>query len=115
MSRCIVELFNYIRIFDQIFIVRLINFEKTVETRCKIQPPAEVLFSRTNARCKIQPPAGENSVSRAPTICSAPKRRFSAPVGDAVREEVGASVFGNNGLRTQEGELGVLSSLSVAN
>jgi hypothetical protein len=63
MSRCIVELFNYIRIFDQIFIVRLINFEKTVETRCKIQPPAEVLFSRTNARCKIQPPVGENSVS----------------------------------------------------
>jgi hypothetical protein len=95
MSRCIVELFNYIRIFDQIFIIRLIIFEKTVETRCKIQPPAEVLFSRTNARCKIQPPAGEKSVSRAPAVCSAPKRRFSAPrfsapVGDALTKDAGA-------------------------
>nr|XP_051196799.1 ethylene-responsive transcription factor ERF055-like [Lolium perenne] len=46
-------------------------------------------FFRTSVRCKMEHPAGENSVSRAPAVYSAAKRRFSAPafcapIGDAL-------------------------------
>jgi hypothetical protein len=54
-----------------------------------MEHPAEVLFSRANARCEMEHPVGQISIQRAPSVYSATKACFSAPifsphVGDAL-------------------------------
>jgi hypothetical protein len=83
--------FLNIRIFNQILIVRLINFEFNGRNALQNTASSGGAFFPHQRALQNATSGGEKSVARAPAVCSAPKRRYSAPrytapVGDALND-----------------------------